>query len=457
MKNIFSELPTEENLLNALEKDLLQRNDQLEYFYRLLNAQNGPNSIAVDGRWGSGKTFFIKQLILEINAKNKMSSMEESVRNRVLSALQAMNDGAEEDNFDLAIYYDAWANDNNSDPAMSIVYEVTKQLNAEYSFSNPNLLKGAAAVLDALSGRNFSEIIGTLKSDDPLQLFQEQIDLEERIKNFFKEILQERGERLVIFIDELDRCSPSYAVKLLEKIKHYFCVDLVTFVFSVNLEELQHTVAGYYGSSFDAYKYLDRFFDLRISLPPANKVNFCEVMGLQGSGMLEAVSFRVVEYFGFELREITHYFEQIKFAGSDSFVERRLGEFAFPDGKAKELMLTVIVPIVIGLKIANVSQFNEFIRGTNGDPLLNILDADEFRSGLIYTLLEHDESFDSEDGKKLVSFEEKIFQLYNAIFGTKDFWKSDNGRVGMYQFSEYSSEFVISVSNVFSDYSAFRK
>ena len=57
----FEILPTEENLIKTLEADLLGRNQQLSYFYNLLLAQKGASTIAVDGKWGSGKTFFIKQ------------------------------------------------------------------------------------------------------------------------------------------------------------------------------------------------------------------------------------------------------------------------------------------------------------------------------------------------------------------------------------------------------------
>ena len=74
------------------------------------------------------------------------------------------------------------------------------------------------------------------------------------------ELPNERGNKLVIFIDELDRCNPAYAVKLLEQIKHYMEDDRIIFVFSVNINQLQHTIKHYYGNNFNATKYLDRFF-----------------------------------------------------------------------------------------------------------------------------------------------------------------------------------------------------
>ncbi|URW89535.1 ATP-binding protein [[Ruminococcus] torques] len=55
--NSFELIPTEENLIHTLDKDLLKRNKDLVRFYDLILVQEGASSIAIDGRWGSGKTF----------------------------------------------------------------------------------------------------------------------------------------------------------------------------------------------------------------------------------------------------------------------------------------------------------------------------------------------------------------------------------------------------------------
>lgn len=82
--NSFELSPTEENLLQALRKDLLKRNKDLVHFYDLILAQEGACSIAIDGRWGSGKTFFVKQSMLLINAKNPMSDMDEEKKANII-------------------------------------------------------------------------------------------------------------------------------------------------------------------------------------------------------------------------------------------------------------------------------------------------------------------------------------------------------------------------------------
>ena len=99
----FEILPTEENLIKTLEADLLGRNQQLSYFYNLLLAQKGASTI------------------------------EKEKREKILSKLFL----TESDNYDdcnLAIYYDAWENDNDTDPIVSLVYEIAKQLGMTYTF-----------------------------------------------------------------------------------------------------------------------------------------------------------------------------------------------------------------------------------------------------------------------------------------------------------------------------------
>ena len=62
----FELLPTEENLIKTMEMNLLKRNRDLIQFYNLLLLQEGPCAIALDGRWGSGKTFFVKQTMQNV-------------------------------------------------------------------------------------------------------------------------------------------------------------------------------------------------------------------------------------------------------------------------------------------------------------------------------------------------------------------------------------------------------
>ena len=452
--NSFELIPTEENLIQALSKDLLKRNKDLVRFYDLLLAQESASSIAIDGRWGSGKTFFVKQSMLLINAKNPMSDMDEEKKASIVYALPFPKKAEEvEGNYDVAVYYDAWENDNDTDPVLSLVYEIIKQLGINYALEDySNVFKLAGSVLEALTGRNINGIIENLKSQNPLTKIKEEKDLHENIKNFFTELLEERGKRLVIFIDELDRCKPSYAVQLLERIKHYLCDERITFVFSVNLGELQHTIKHYYGNDFDACRYLDRFFDMRISLPPADKTAFYREMGLESSCILEIISRKVIDTYNMELREATRFYRQVKTAAYEPTHESRKWNFSFSNGKGKQLLMMYIVPILVGLKIVDISLYNEFVCGRSSKPLMDIYKDSDEGEWLATRLLDRNETFEEEEGKKVVTVEQKLQQLYDAIFVIEYTGNVYHTMLGEYEFNDNSKRFVMSVESMLSAY-----
>lgn len=156
--------------------------------------------------------------------------------------------------------------------------------------------------------KKWTKLIDSFKSEDPLQELKKEKGIQKMIKEFLDSLLLEKGSRLVVYIDELDRCKPSYAVRLLERIKHYFSNDRITYVFSVNINELQHTIKQYYGSDFDASKYLDRFFDLRISLPSADLERYYQSLNFYNFHYTYDIACdAVIKAYHFELREIAKY------------------------------------------------------------------------------------------------------------------------------------------------------
>ena len=117
-----------------------------------------------------------------------------------------------------------------------------------------------------------------------------------------------RGDRLVIIVDELDRCNPEFAVRLLERIKHYFDNDRITFIFSVNMYELQHTIHRYYGQEFSVDRYLDRFFDLKMSLPTPDYQEFYRSFCFNTYFTYDIICDAVIRYYGFQMREVLKYY-----------------------------------------------------------------------------------------------------------------------------------------------------
>ena len=76
----------------------------------------------------------------------------------------------------------------------------------------------------------------------------------------------ESARPLVFIVDELDRCRPTFALELLEKIKHFFSVPGVIFLLVSSLSQLEMAVRFAYGE-VDAHTYLEKFYHLRVLLP----------------------------------------------------------------------------------------------------------------------------------------------------------------------------------------------
>jgi hypothetical protein len=118
-------------------------------------------------------------------------------------------------------------------------------------------IKTGAAEIEKLFDRTLQAMIDQFqKADKAIQSFREKLAAA-------VETLDKSGKKapLFVLIDELDRCRPSYAVQLLERIKHLFEVDGVAFIFATNSQQLQYSIAGAYGPGFDGFMYVKRFFD----------------------------------------------------------------------------------------------------------------------------------------------------------------------------------------------------
>lgn len=81
---------------------------------------------------------------------------------------------------------------------------------------------------------------------------------------------------MFVFIDELDRCRPTYAIKILEDVKHLFQIDGIVFVIATDSDQLAHSVKAIYGAEFHARKYLRRFFDRVFVFPEVSRLDFIE-------------------------------------------------------------------------------------------------------------------------------------------------------------------------------------
>ena len=139
-----------------------------------------------------------------------------------------------------------------------IVKSIIKLVN--FQVSVPIDASNQTSATFGIDGQKITDVIDAFKKKKEFGHIENELTLRNEINEFLNSLFTEKANRLLIFIDELDRCKPLFAVSLLERIKHYFDNPNITFVFSTNLSELQNTIRNLYGDQFSASRYLDKFF-----------------------------------------------------------------------------------------------------------------------------------------------------------------------------------------------------
>lgn len=223
--------------------DLMGRKQTAEQFDVLLSGQRGPLNVCIDGAWGTGKTFFLRRFKSQWEV-----------------------DGGR------AIYFNAWEDDFLPDPLVALIGQIwslikggtLSEVGRAVSSCAGGLVK--SFVLDKIGISEEKLKTGTESAfDEYLSLAERRNDLRNRLTEVAQRIAEETKRPLLFIVDELDRCRPTFAIEVLERIKHLFAIKDLVFVFGVDKEQLQRLIRSVYGN-IDASNYLHRFFDVTLTL-----------------------------------------------------------------------------------------------------------------------------------------------------------------------------------------------
>jgi len=265
----------------AFKGDILGRKDFGEALSNIIINCDEKLVISLDGKWGEGKTTFVKMWQVLLKEKHIAS-----------------------------IYIDAFQHDYCNDAFVTIASAITK-----YSDLNSSDLKkkldlknnakkvgakllgwGAKAAIKALTIgavgaaeiESLSEIGDDIAKDaseacekflesrfsehsnevEAFDAFRKTLsELPAVLNNNLNRVDGSKVNRLVIIIDELDRCKPSFAVEVIEKIKHLFLVENIVFLLVINKEQMEGAIKYIYGESIDAHTYLQKFINVETSIP----------------------------------------------------------------------------------------------------------------------------------------------------------------------------------------------
>ena len=432
----FDLQPTKENLIRTYVENAIDRNDFLHNFIDFLDVVEGSMSVAIDGRWGSGKTFFVKQAKMILDSFNTHITLYDTtgldeVKQTWLKAHP--DEIGRTMNPQLCVYYDAWMHDNDEDPILSLIFYICQSIYTDFTFEkNENTFSIMKSIADFFGEKAISSILSVAESveqgKDPFETIRSSQSIQEQINGFLESLLPEQGDRIIVIVDELDRCNPAYAVKLLERIKHYFSNDYLTFVFSINSFELQKTIRKFYGNDFDGSRYLDRFFDHRFSLPMPNlKKFYARFRNLEHNLMFD-IADAVIRNYNFELREISRYLPLIKVVINETEHGTMHERFFRFEEKTNRFCLHIILPIMIGLKLYNMNLYDEFVNGKNSQPMIDVLVDQTFTYVVRECLFLPNETLvESENADETTSLKNRLIQAYDAIFNSSE----NNKRLGV--------------------------
>ena len=367
--------PTEENIIDTFVKNSIGRNNSLLKFIEMLNYQDDSYSIALDGRLGSGKTFFVKQCKLVLDCLNDENQC--TYKDQILNVVsQDEIPKLKKINFK-TVYFDAWENDSDLDPIVPLSKSI-----ATTAFGIKKAVKKVAIEAGKKLIEAAAKEITKIDIDSILNIFRTEENIEAKFKEALASLIPENG-RLIVFIDELDRCRPTYAIKLLERVQHFFDNNKITFIFSVNLYELKNTIKKLYGPNFDGDRYLDRFFNSIISLPDAN-YTYKNINDLS-SGEKDYLEYcyEISQEFNFSLREQNHFLSMIDITG----VKNRFLSFNYHTdvlGNGKEIVDLFIIPYLIALKMVDSDKFNDFVFYNDGTDFIHFLSSSKIFSKFLW-------------------------------------------------------------------------
>ncbi|HGS9501891.1 hypothetical protein GSQ54_17430 [Clostridioides difficile] len=262
------------NQEEPFKHDKLCRRSEIENLTKLFEITDSQMVLAVNSPWGAGKTTFFELWRAYLKSNNELKSKYE------------------------VIYFNAWENDDCLDPLVSIMGEMKESIEKvnKTNWDNikekgkkivkkltPVVIKVATAGLVSSNDVHLDDKVKDSIIDVSGNLFDvdEYIEQKEIRKEFEKELkeYQEKLDKTVIFfIDELDRCRPTFAIETLERVKHLFNLEKFIFILGIDKEALSNSIKVIYGTGTDINGYLARFIDMEYSLKETHREEYTKYL-----------------------------------------------------------------------------------------------------------------------------------------------------------------------------------
>lgn len=342
---------TDDNIEYYLKNDFIDRNKYINSLGKLLLKLDSGAIISLDGKWGSGKTVFLKELEYLVNNEN--DSEYKNIEKSVINQLRAEY---------MVFYFNSWENDSSDNAMLSLIYSLVKGTNLEEEKDK----YGATVRLVNIVLKYLSSGFVDFKNDvfgpqwekrtviEPVKALEE---INDKFKEFITELLVENKNKILIIIDEIDRCKPIFAVDLLENIKHFYDDDRIVFIVGTNNRALSACISKVYGENYDSDLYLDKFFDYNLELPD-NYTHSYLLATLEGKTISSSSSkqsvIEISKLYNMSMREVNRYFKAFSMIESETYR---------PTDCIGTIINVIFIPVLLRLKICNKKDYYNFIAG----------------------------------------------------------------------------------------------
>ncbi|MEU6155368.1 P-loop NTPase fold protein [Actinosynnema sp. NPDC047251] len=236
----------------------------------------GPFTIGVFGEWGTGKTSLIRMVERNLSA-------DENV---------------------VTVWFNAWRYEQEEHPIVPLVGTIVRALeehaglSGRFGEAGRRLVRSLRAIAYGFSAKSKVQVPGFAEFEASF-VAKDMIDRNAKLTpdplldrslyfgafNSLENVKLREDLRVIILIDDLDRCFPDQAIRLLESIKLVLAQPGFIFVLGVARKVvegyLQHRYSSEYGiADFKGELYLDKIVQLPFHIPPSTNrmAEFCRTL-----------------------------------------------------------------------------------------------------------------------------------------------------------------------------------
>ncbi|WKZ34383.1 MAG: P-loop NTPase fold protein [Anaerolineales bacterium] len=269
---IFSDKPA--------RKDLLNFKDYSNLLANVITNSETPSTIGIFGEWGSGKTslmLMIEELLQKKGIKTiwfnawKYDKEEALWRALILSIVRGLNTGQKEiDDTTLKLYE-------------AVSTEKLGQVQIDWIEIGKTLMKGAAflvaplflipGIANAFANASFLDQVSDAFTRRKIQQSRERISSIEQFEEYYKQLVSKHisgDERIVILIDDLDRCVPVRSLDVLEALKSFLDATGCVYVVACDTRLINQGLLEKYDnkSGIHVDEYLAKIVQFSFAIPP---------------------------------------------------------------------------------------------------------------------------------------------------------------------------------------------